>query len=94
MSRPLGNEGLPGPMLQIEAALGYSPIPVRLEMSVALWDKGAISDPLRVPHSFNYTGFGAQIGLTQRIVDLGFTSQALVLPNGQGIQIGAQLVIF
>ena len=42
-------------------------------MSVALWDKGAISDPLRVSHSFNYIGSGVQLGLTQKIADFGFT---------------------
>ena len=46
---------------------------VRLEMSVALWDKGAISDPLRASHPYNYIGSGVQLGLTQKIADLGLT---------------------
>ncbi len=46
---------------------------VGLEMSVALWDKGAVSDPLRASHSYTFTGSGVKLGLTQKITDLGLT---------------------
>ena len=46
---------------------------VGLEMSVALWDKGAVSDPLRASHPYNYTGSGVKLGLIQKITDLGLT---------------------
>ena len=46
---------------------------VGLEMSVALWDKGAVSDPLRASHPYNYTGSGVKLGLIQKIADLGLT---------------------
>ena len=40
---------------------------------MALWDKGAISDPLRASHPYNYIGSGVKLGLTQKVADLGLT---------------------
>ena len=58
----------------VQDVYGLGPLgKVGLEMSVALWDKGAVSDPLRASHPYNYTGSGVKLGLIQKIADLGLT---------------------
>ena len=58
----------------VQDVSGLGPLgKVGLEMSVALWDKGAISDPLRASHPYNYIGSGVKLGLIQKVADLGLT---------------------